>query len=444
MRKKKRRSSPATVPLGILTGALAVAVIAVAILRVPGMRAAQADGPETSGDPPAQTAATSGIDPSVRQPETNPVDQTGNVPEDTPSQPAESTPEPDPEYFTISMVGDCSLASNPDKKGWAIAYESVINGDFAYSFANTRQYFTDDYLTIANLEGNLSDKGYSSIEWFTFLSPAAYANILSQGDVDFVTLANNHTMDFGQAAYDDTTAALDAVGIPYGGENETYIYQTGDGLKVGLYCLYNGLTGNALDLVGEARQKEIAEESKAMIDAAQQSLRDQGAEYLVVCLHMGREGYYEPMAIQMEISRYAIDVGFDLVYDTHAHRLQPAEKYGNGFILYGLGNWIFGGNTNPGNGTDPASYDTCIAQVTVCRRGGSVSLESFNFIPCCISSGVDPANFVPTANSLNNYQPTPYEENSPAWDRAMSILNGTYEGANFTTDYGNILAAMNG
>lgn len=68
------------------------------------------------------------------------------------------------------------------------------------------QYFEKDYLTIANLECNLSDKYYDSIEQFVFLAPADYANILTAGSVEFVTLANNHTMDFGQSAYDDTAA----------------------------------------------------------------------------------------------------------------------------------------------------------------------------------------------------------------------------------------------
>ena len=108
------------------------------------------------------------------------------------------------------------------------------------------QYFEKDYLTIANLECNLSDKYYDSIEQFVFLAPADYANILTAGSVEFVTLANNHTMDFGQNAYDDTAAALDAVGVAYAGEDETYIYEKDGGVKVGIYCLYNQLTYNAM------------------------------------------------------------------------------------------------------------------------------------------------------------------------------------------------------
>lgn len=356
----------------------------------------------------------------------------------------EPTPEPKPEYFTISMVGDCSMASNPDKKGWAIAYESVLHGDMSYPFANTRQFFEDDYLTIANMEGVLSDNHYSSIEWFTFLSPASYADILTEGCVDFVTLANNHTMDFGQNAYNDTTAALDKAGVAYAGENETCIYQTGDGLKIGIYCLYNRLTGNTLSLISAAQQEQLVAESEELIRAAQDQLRQAGAEYTVICLHMGTEGSYETSQVQLDVCRYSIDAGFDLVYCTHAHRLQPAEQYGNGMIFYGLGNWTFGGHTNPGNGTDAAAYDTGIARVTVCRTGDTVRLDSFNFIPCSISSSVDPETGALNANSLNNYQPTPYTEGGAAWERTMSILEGNYAGSNFVPNYGSILAAMNG
>ena len=441
MQTKKRRSSPATIAQAIALGLLAVALIAVMALRVPALR-------EPAVESPASPAPGSPVPADPETPGAHGVSaQEPSASQEPPGEPTPTpvpTPIPDPEYFTISLIGDCSLASNPDKKGWAIAYESVINGDLSYSFANTREYFTDDYLTIANLEGNLSNNNYSSIEWFTFLSPASYANILTDGGVDFVTLANNHTMDFGQNAYNDTTAALDAVNLPYAGEDELYIYQSEGGLKVGIYCLYNRLTGNALDLISAAQKETLVTNSKSMIDAAAQELRAQGAEYLVICLHMGREGYYEPMEIQTEMCRYSIDTGFDLVYCTHAHRLQPAEKYGNGMIFYGMGNWIFGGHTNPGNGTDPGAYDTGIAQITVCRRGDSVTLESFNFIPCCISSNGDLTAFVPNPNTLNNYQPTPYEPDSTAWNRAMSMLNGTYEGANYITDYGNVLAAMNG
>ena len=380
-----------------------------------------------------------------------------STPTPTDAQPTEAgeatvstaTPEPEPdaepEYFTVSMVGDCTLSASPDKRDWGIGFQRTVGDDTAYPFANTVQFLCDDYLTIANLECSLSDKKYSSIEQFSFLGKAAYANILTEGSVEFVTLANNHTMDFGQAAYNDTAAALDAVGVAYAGEDECYLYQADGGLKIGLYCLYNGLTGNAFSLLSADAQQKLVAESKQMIDRAVEKLAEQGAEYTIACLHMGTEGNYETTDVQVELCRYAIDAGFGSVYCTHAHRLQPAELYGEGIIFYGLGNWIFGGHTNPGNGKDPASYDTGIGQITLCRRGRQVTLDGYNFIPCSISSALDPENGVPGVNSRNNYQPTPYVEGGEAWQRAMSIISGTYEGANYTVgNYWDILSAMGG
>ena len=353
--------------------------------------------------------------------------------------------EAEPEYFTVSMVGDCTLSASPDKRDWGIGFQRTVGDDTDYPFANTVQFLNDDYLTIANLECSLSDKKYSSIEQFSFLGKADYAKILSSGSVEFVTLANNHTMDFGQGAYNDTTAALDAVGVSYAGENECYLYQSEGGLKIGLFCMYNGLTGNAFSLLSASAQAKLVAESKDWIDRAVPKLEEMGAEYTIACLHMGTEGNYETTDVQVELCRYAIDAGFGSVYCTHAHRLQPAELYGEGIIFYGLGNWIFGGHTNPGNGKDPASYDTGIGKITLCRRGSKVTLDSYSFIPCCISSALDPENGVPGVNSQNNYQPTPYVEGGKAWQRAMSIISGTYEGANYTVgNYWDILRDMGG
>lgn len=376
--------------------------------------------------------------------------ETGATPEPPVSSPASPAPTeepaatPEPEYFTVSMVGDCTLSASVDKVAWGIGYQLTVGDNYAYPFANTVELLNDDYLTVANLECDLSDSHYTSptYEQFTFLSKAAYANILTEGSVEFVTTANNHVMDFGEAAYKDTCAALDAVGVAYAGEDETYIYEADGGVKIGLYCLYNQLTGNAMKTMSDAAQTALVENSKKMIDASVASLKEQGAEFFLICLHMGTEGFYEPTDVQLDICRYAIDAGYQAVYCTHAHRLQPAELYNGGIIFYGLGNWTFGGHTNPGNGTDPGSFDTGIAKITIKRVGSEATLDSYSFIPCCIASNV---TFPLNGYSVNNYQPTPYEEGSDAYNRAMSMISGTYEGANYDVgNYWDILSAMNG
>ena len=109
-----------------------------------------------------------------------------------------------------------------------------------------------------------------------------------------------------------------------------------------------------------------------------------------------------------------------MIYGSHPHCLQPIEEYNGGVILYSMGNWSFGGNTNP------SDWDTAIVQVTLKRDlDGSVTNDSITVIPCCVSQ----------ARESNDYRPTPYEEGSEEYNRAISKLDGSFDGPNGNADY---------
>jgi len=322
------------------------------------------------------------------------------------------TPTPDPEYFTISAVGDCTLASSQNFLESPYGYKARMNGDYAYPFSNTIQYFAEDDFTLANLECTLSDKKLSSMEQFYFLSPTEWAEILVQGGVDFVNTANNHMMDFGQKGAEHTYAALKEHGVAYGVEGETSTFITETGLKIGVYCDYS---------------KYYPDVGKSA--AAVASLKKQGAEYIICAFHWGeKELKYRPNEEQVELARACIDAGANLVYGSHAHCLQPIEEYKEGIILYGMGNWSFGGHTAP---TDP---DTAIVQISVKRDiDGSISNEGYTIIPCCVSSDLEAAAV--HRDNYNDYRPTPYAEGSEEYERALSKITGTYQGPDGSADY---------
>lgn len=330
----------------------------------------------------------------------------------TPS--VEPTPTPEPEYFVISAIGDCTLTSHQNiGKNEAKSYASKMGEDYAYPFSNTVSYFESDELTIANLECTLSDARLSSMEQFYFLCPSAYAQILTEGKVDFVTTANNHAMDFGQRGLDDTYAALEEYGVPYGKEGEAQILTTENGLKIGIYCDYH---------------KYYPDPDTCT--AAIRGLRDEGADYVICMFHWGKELNYQPQQEQIDLAHTCIDAGADLIYGSHSHCLQPVEEYNGGYILYSMGNWSFGGSTNP---RDP---DTAIVQIRICREGdGSVHNDALSVIPCSVSSR--PALEGYTGDNYNDYCPTPYEEGSEGYERTMSKLDGSYEGGNVVVDYSN-------
>ena len=318
------------------------------------------------------------------------------TPTPTPTPTPEPTPTPGPEYFTLSFVGDCTIGSSQYNN----SYEDVVGDDLEWPFAATKQYFENDYLSIANNEGTFTTSPYSDMGTFTFKSDPKYAGVFSAGGIDLVTLGNNHAGDYLEQGRKDTKAALEAENIYYADEDGWVVYQMDDGPAIGVY----------------SKLWPTADKVKKGIEA----LKDAGAEFIIAALHWGNEGSYRANADQVAVGHAAIDAGANIVYGCHPHVLQKTEEYGGGWIFYSLGNWSFGGNTNP------RDRDTAIIQVTLKREfAGTLSIDDVTFIPCKLSG----------KDASNDYQPQPYEEGSEEYERAMSKLLGTYEGPDFTPDY---------
>lgn len=313
------------------------------------------------------------------------------VPTDPPTDPPADPPtEPQPEVFTLTFVGDCTLGSNPAGAYFESSFVNTVGDDYGYPFANVRHLFEADDFTMANLEGPLTERGTPASKEFVFRGPPAYTAILT--GVEAVTIANNHIRDYGEQGWEDTRAALDAAGIAYGGREEAFLYKTDSGLTIGVFCD---------DFTFDRDQ----------IKNAVASLREQGAEVVVCAFHWGIEGAYRPEQNQIDWAHIAVDAGADIVYGHHPHVLQPIEYYGNGVIYYSLANFAFGGNTWP------SDSDTAIIRQQIIRDpGGTVRLGETEIIPCSVSS----------IQGQNNFQPTPLEEGGEAWERVMKKLAGTY------------------
>ena len=343
--------------------------------------------------------------------ETKQAGETVKIPEATlpPEETPAPTPTPAPEQYVLHFIGDCTLASDQNHQGGPEGYDTVVNGDFRYPFAKTLHYFADDDFTMANLECALTTEKAARDKRFVFKADASYAQIMSEGSVEFVTLANNHVLDYGQKGYDDTKAAVEAVGVAFAGRDEWAIYETARGMKIGVY---------AVSSFGTQRENE---EGVELIKKGVAAVREAGAEFVIAALHFGDEGSYQVNDVQRRQAHAAIDAGADFVYGSHSHTLQPFEEYNGKYIYYCMGNWTFGGNTNP------RDKDTFILRMTVERaHDGSVTVLEREHIPCA-SSG---------ETNRNNYQPVSYEKDSDGWKRVMSKLDGSWTGAGLSIGYG--------
>lgn len=329
--------------------------------------------------------------------ETQPVlEQTVPVSEPAATAAQTETTEPAPERFVLTFVGDCTLGTHPGNYNADMGFVQLVGEDYRYPFAGVIDYFEDDSCSFVNLEGPLCEDGVSAQKKHVFRGPWDFVQILTENSVEAVSIANNHTMDYGTRGYEETKQTLDSAGIPYVERDSGCIFTTPDGLTIGLY----GAVYDRLD--------------REQILSGIRELVQQGPDLVIFAPHWGYEGSFVPNREQTELGREAIEAGADIVWGSHPHVLQPVEVWGDGIIFYSLGNFAFGGNGKPGD------FDTAIIRQEVFRDAcGNVTLGQTEKIPASISSN----------QRWNDFQPTLYGSDTEAYDRVLAKLSGTWKQA---------------
>ena len=283
---------------------------------------------------------------------------------------------------TVSATGDVTIGGDRRKSGKNVFDKQLEKepGGLDFPFENTRAIFEADDMTLVNFEGTLTTTKSKTKNSFSFAAPPEYVQVLTSGNVEAVSLENNHIMDHGEQGYEDTCNALAGAGILYSGHLGSSIYTTETGVDIGMlsYQTFNG----KYPAIYEAIEGDI------------QALRDAGCELVIVSYHWGEEKDYVPNERQVPLGRATIDAGADLVIGHHSHRINPIEEYKGKYICYSLGNFSFAGNTRPDD------MDTYIFQQRWrVYPDGTAENEGFRIIPCSISS----------QEKFNDFKPTPAE-----------------------------------
>lgn len=312
---------------------------------------------------------------------------------------------------TISAVGDCTLGTdvNLSQNTSFDAYQAMYGN--SYFFEKVRNILNADDSTFANFEGTLTESDQRMDKQFAFKGDPSYTEILKEGSIDVVTLANNHSSDYGASSLTDTEAALDAAGIEWC-EGDNIAWQELNGVRtafIGIYALDNGVA-------------KLEQTERTIREA-----REMGADLVIVEFHWGNELVTTVDQYQKQLAHAAVDAGADLVLGSHAHVLLGIEKYNGVHIVYGLGNFCFGGNANP------HSDESMIWQQTFTfTADGLQSEDDISIIPVRISSDT----------TINNYQPVPVtgeeaEAIMKSIDELSAEFGGTYsqymtDGTKFT------------
>ena len=326
-------------------------------------------GPATSPTtPPADPLA----DPSVATapptaPSASPAESTR-----PPPPTAEPSPSPSaaPTNIRVAIAGDVLLwggvARQLDNKG----HDGVIDPELAALMSGAD-------LAFVNLEMPISEGGIPMDDkQYTFRGKPGHLSLLSETmGVSAVSLANNHSLDFGMDAFLDTLEHLSRAGIGYAGAGkdldeakEPWVAEV-QGRTVAFLAASRVIpvyTWNATATrPGVLTTYDPANLNKAITKAKEKY------DYVIAYIHWGEEGSEEPKDYQVTLARGYIDAGADAVFGTHPHILQGFEIYKDKPIAYSLGNFIF----------TSSRPETCVAVLNITDDDIWVEV-----VPCTIAS----------------------------------------------------------
>lgn len=228
------------------------------------------------------------------------------------------------EPATLLFVGDIML-------GRYVETLMKRNGE-DYPFAQAETTLQSADAVVGNLEGPIvTDHRQTPDDSLHFSFASTVAPLLKRHNIDYVTLANNHGFDEGEAGFLETQSYLQAAGVG----------AFGSGREVGdVSPLHDLINGHEVVFVGFH-----ATQSSFPRDAAATLLKTTRAQYpeafLAVVVHWGAEYQTTANAFQRSLGHAFIDAGADAVIGHHPHVVQNVEDYQGKPIYYSLGNFIF-------------------------------------------------------------------------------------------------------
>jgi poly-gamma-glutamate capsule biosynthesis protein CapA/YwtB (metallophosphatase superfamily) len=220
-----------------------------------------------------------------------------------------------------------------------------------YPWGDTKYLFRESDWRACNLECVISDLGTpwsATPKVFHFRSDAKNVAVLKEAGIDAVSLANNHTLDFGYAAMNQMLELLDHAGIGHAGAGPNLGASTQPaicdvkGTKIGLVAFTDNQPEweAGSDRAGVFYLPIDADDERARLLLRTVHEAKRAVDILVVSAHWGPNWGYAPLAGHVKFGRHLIDAGADIVFGHSAHVFQGIELYKGRPILYCTGNYV--------------------------------------------------------------------------------------------------------
>lgn len=236
------------------------------------------------------------------------------------------------------------------------------------------KHLHDADISVGNFEMPLTDSREPLHKLLNIRADPKIATDLGVLGLDVVTVANNHTSDYGWNGLLDTVQALKDVGLTVIGSGESLteacaaaefvVRQRRIGI-VAFSCLVPTGSGASIDRPGISGieistayeidpyyqmeepgdpsaikiRTRVSDSSLAFASSCVRSLRSE-YDLVVVSVHWGFGSGEELAEYQQPFAHALIDAGADIIHGHHPHAIHPIEIYRGKPIFYGLGTLI--------------------------------------------------------------------------------------------------------
>lgn len=233
---------------------------------------------------------------------------------------------------TVLFTGDAMLSRTIG--------ESISDGQDP--FENVKEIFAEHDFVIINLETTIGDSNNQQNKLFTFQAPTESIDLIQNAGVDAVSLANNHTLDYGREGLQETIDLLENSNIDHFGAGDY------DNAFKPYRIAHNG---NTIDIFGyNNRETSITAVEENRIgnayfneDKIQESFDNSASDGAVIIsfVHWGEEFTTNLNSFQTSWAQKFIDNEADIVIGSHPHIVQPNTEINGVEVFYSLGNFIF-------------------------------------------------------------------------------------------------------
>lgn len=294
---------------------------------------------------------------------------------------------------TISMVGDLMC-------GFRQQRSALRDGtyDFADNFTSVAPILSSSDLSLGNLESTFSSSSpYMHERLYVddrphLNAPSSFLEAVRNAGFDAVLNAQNHMYDSGVRGVFDTLDALNRAELIHNG-----MYASAEESRHTMFEI-KGVRLALLSFVDPARQrmKQVAFSDEGLAATASHleraavrrdiaAARAEGAEFVLVYAHWGREYTGNPTPRQENFAQMVVDAGADFVFGSHSHCPQPCTIYRSADgrsvpVVYSGGNFVSDMDRDK-----PITQDSFVARLTIGRdSAGAVVIKDQGYIPCRI------------------------------------------------------------